>query len=105
MDEKRARRARPLTPREQRRQEYSRRRRREFDRKRRQAVSIIQITELESAYQCSVLDWEPRDMDDPTDTMPGTPERVEVYRLRVLLGFHLFNPKDRSHGSEHEASA
>lgn len=39
--------------------------------------------------------WDTENFGPPTDTRPGTPERMDVYRFRIEQGFAIFNPADR----------
>lgn len=39
--------------------------------------------------------WDSDRIGEPTETRPGTLERIEVYRLRVEQGLSLWNPADR----------
>lgn len=39
--------------------------------------------------------WDSDQIGPPTETRPGTWERIEVYRARIEQGLSLWNPKDR----------
>jgi len=54
---------------------------------------IQSIHDLESNDQESVQ-WAPTRAPMRTGTAPGTPDRIEVYRLRVERGEHLFHEDD-----------
>jgi len=40
-------------------------------------------------------DYDPRPCDKPTDTAPGSEERIAVYRKRLERGVSLYHPEDR----------
>lgn len=42
------------------------------------------------------IDFVPREECEPTDTWPGTRERIEVYRQRVVSGQPVFHRLDRT---------
>jgi len=42
------------------------------------------------------IDYAPKIACEPTTSWPGTDERVEVYRQRVLDGCELFHQRDRT---------
>lgn len=39
-------------------------------------------------------DFVPIGYDKPTELLPGTPERIELYARRIEQGLHLFHPAD-----------
>lgn len=39
--------------------------------------------------------WDSTRLGEPTDTRPGSWERIEIYRLRLEQGLAIWNPKDR----------
>lgn len=41
------------------------------------------------------IDFEPHELPEPTETAPGSEERVELYRKRLELGQELEHPDDR----------
>jgi len=39
-------------------------------------------------------EFRPRSLPDPTDALPGTPEKLAILRGRLLTGQHLHHPGD-----------
>ena len=56
-------------------------------------VQIDSLDQIPEAWQ-EAIPWSPKRVPWPTDTAPGSPERIAVYRERVEHGERLFHADD-----------
>lgn len=56
-------------------------------------VFIDSLNQMREAEQEVIL-WSPKRVPEPTDTVPGSEDRIEVYRQRIERGERLFHADD-----------